>query len=168
MEPLSCLAIAGAVMQVITFGNEMIVLYRKIKTSGSPDDSLEGKSAQIATNSRLIQDNLAKTGSGALTEDDLALQDAAKKCLDFSKALMGLMSNIKWKAIKKGGKTAEERGTLGQVWMAWRCSSKIEKLEKDLKDVQEIMKGTILVSSWYARDTDRTQIRAISKLTTNC
>ncbi|KAM7203886.1 hypothetical protein V8F33_001857 [Rhypophila sp. PSN 637] len=131
MEPLSCLAIAGAVMQVITFSNEMIVLYRKIKKNGSIDDGLEEKSGQIATNAGLIQDNVAKTSGGPLTEDDVALQDVAKKCLGCSKALMDVMKNIKWKTVKKKGTmTLEERDPLSQAWEARRYKSEIEKLDR--------------------------------------
>lgn len=164
MGPLSCLAVAAAVMQVISFGNEMIGLYRNIKKNGSPDDSLEGKSAQIATNSRLIQDSLAKTSSAPPTEEDTALQGASKRCLDCSKALVDEMNNIKWKPMKKGGARVE-RSTARQVWMAWRCRSKIEKLEMDLKGVQDVMNDTILVSSWYAGNTGYALVWAITKLT---
>ena len=153
MDPLSCLAIAGAVMQVITFGNEMIGLYHNIKKNGSPDDGLEGKCAQIATNSKLIKDNLARTSIAPLTEDDTALQGAAKKSLDCSEALVNEMHNIKWKPMKQGKKTVEKRSTVAQVMMAWRCKTKIETLEKDLKDVQQVMDSTILVSNWYAQNT---------------
>ncbi|KAM7211192.1 hypothetical protein V8F06_013427 [Rhypophila decipiens] len=150
MEPLSCLAIAGAVMQVITFGNDVIVLHRKIKKNGSIDDGLEGKSVQIATNARLVEDNLAKTTGRPLTEDDMALLDVARKCLSCSKALIDVMNNIKWKAARNGGMTVEERSAFGQAWKARRYKSEIEKLEKDLKGVQETMNRTILVSSWLS------------------
>jgi hypothetical protein len=152
MDPLSCLAVAAAVMQVISFGNEMIGLYRNIKKNGFPDGTLEGKSAQLVTNSRLIQDNLENSSSARLTEEDMALQSASKRCLECSKALMDEMSNIKWKPMKKG-RDRVERSTVSQVLMAWRCRSKIEKLEMDLQGVQEVMSDTILVSSWYAGNT---------------
>ncbi|KAM7214570.1 hypothetical protein V8F06_010052 [Rhypophila decipiens] len=147
MEPLSIVAIAGAVMQVITFSKDMIDLYRNIKKNGSIDDDLEGKSAQIATNARLIQDNLANTSAGSLAEADTALHDVANKCLGCSKALRDAMNNIKWNWVKKkGSMTRKARGALGRAWKVQRYKSEIEKLEKDLKDVQETMKGTILAA----------------------
>ncbi|KAK4208494.1 NACHT domain-containing protein [Rhypophila decipiens] len=178
MEPLSIVAIAGAVMQVITFSKDMIDLYRNIKKNESIGDGLEGKSAQIATNARLIQDNLAKTSGGPLDEADTALHDVANKCLGCSKALTDVMNNIKWKTMKKkGSMTLEERGALGQAWKVQRYKSEIEKLGKDLKHVQETMKGTILVSSqgrplwlnttkdstnWIARSSSSSSARPIT------
>ena len=149
MDPLSALAIAGAVMQVISFSHEMIELYGKIKSDGSPDASLAEKSTQLSSTAKILGDKLGTKWPKPLTKDQKTLQQIAEKCLDRGKDLTDELNKIEWKPSQNGSKPRVQRGTISQMWMTWRRKPKIEKLEKDLKDVEQTMQTTILTSSWY-------------------
>ena len=149
MDPLSALAIAAAVMQVISFGHEVIDLSGKIKSDGSPDASLAEKSAQLSSTAKILGGKLGTKRSKPLTKDQKTLQEIAEKCLDRGKKLTDELNKIEWKPSQDGSKPRVQRATISQTWMTWRRKPKIEKLEKDLKDIEQTMQTTILTSSWY-------------------
>lgn len=114
MDPLSALAIAGAVMQVISFSHEMIDLYGKIKSEGSPDASLTEKSAQPSSAAKILGDKLGTKWAKPLTKDQKTLQQIAEKCLDSPKKLTDELSNIKWKPNQNGSNSSVRRTTINQ------------------------------------------------------
>ena len=127
----------------------MIDLYGKIKSDGSPDANLAEKSAQLSGTAKILRDKLGTKWPKPLTKDQKTLQQIAEKCLDRGKNLTDELNKIEWKPSQNGSKPRAQRETIPQMWMTWRRKPKIEKLEKDLKDVEQTMQTTILTSSWY-------------------
>src|ERR1700753_3864790 len=98
MDPLSALSPACAVMQVISFSNELFGVAKRIAKDGSPDANLADNVAHLSDLSQTLEDELLlQQKTKALTKHQKSLQEVAQKCLKRSRDLTGELYKIKWK-----------------------------------------------------------------------
>lgn len=150
MEALAAFGIACNVMQVVSFSHEIFNLAQRIAQDGSPDASLADKSAQLSDLSQDLQGSLKmQQQTKPLTENQQRLQRLAKKCLNSAESLTEELDKIKWKTGPDGTNSRTQRWFLSQTWKLWWRKSKIDKLQKEMTDVEQTLQSTILADLWY-------------------
>ncbi|KAM0441314.1 hypothetical protein ACHAPT_000623 [Fusarium lateritium] len=127
------------VMQTITFTGETLSLCRKIYNNGQPDPALNDYSQELSKISETLRDNLDR-GSGPLSNDDLALCDTAKKCLEVANKLSEELQEL---SPPNGQKRVRTSIRLGFKTIFRK--SRLEQLETSLKNIQSAMNTQLLV-----------------------
>jgi hypothetical protein len=84
-----------------------------------------------------------------LTEQQQRLQKVAQKCLKASKDLTEELDKITWKPGPEGSNSKTQRKAVSQAWKTWWRKSKIEKLQKEMAEIERIMQSSILADLWY-------------------
>ena len=152
MDPISALGLACNVIQIIGFGQEVFSLARRLSKDSSPDPSLADTSARLSDLSGELQNSLNKQKqTGNLDQNQLRIQNVANKCLSLSNNLGEELDQIKWKADPNGTTSKTQRRLPGQIWRSLRRKSKIDKLQAEMTQIEQIMQTTILTDMWYDR-----------------
>ena len=150
MDPLTALGVACNIMQIISFGHEVFSLARRLRKDGSPDASLADKSARLSDLSGELQNSLdMQQQTRPLSQNQLRLQNVAKKCLSLSNNLTEELDQIKWKTDPKGNNSKTQSRLLGQTWKSLWRKSKIDKLQAEMTQIEQTMQTTILTDIWY-------------------
>jgi len=142
MDPLSCLAIAGAVVQFVDFGTKIIVECKSIYKSG---ESSIRKQAMEATND--LQDFSAKfeqslhenLDRGCLTEDELALKTLCGKCKKLADELVEKLNTLAVQDKKRVWKNLET--ALASVWSRKEIEETKERLNEYRRAIDTRMIG---------------------------
>jgi len=150
MEPLIALGLACNVVQLVSFGHEVLSLARRLSKDGSPDANLADKSARLSDLSSELKDSLsAQNHARALDQNQLRLQTVANRCLSLSNNMAEELDKIRLKADPKGSNSKSQRTLLGQTWTSLRRKSKIQKLQAEMAQVEQTMQTIILTDMWY-------------------
>ncbi|KAE8444628.1 hypothetical protein EG329_014376 [Mollisiaceae sp. DMI_Dod_QoI] len=138
VELLAVLGIACNVMQCLSFGHEMISLYKKHLESGSADPSVADNAAIFASSSSKLGDSLASAPQ-PLTKEESELLNVARKSLAAAIELAKELDKIRGNPAK-GSILASIRATLRHV----RRQRNVERLEKSMLDYQRTLNSGLL------------------------
>ena len=149
MDPLTALSLACNVIQIVSFSHEIFTLANQIAKDGSPDANLAENATHLSELSQNLQDSLQSQKAKSLTEQQQRLQKVAQKCLKASKDLTEELDKITWKPGPEGSNSKTQRKAVSQAWKTWWRKSKIEKLQKEMAEIERIMQSSILADLWY-------------------
>jgi hypothetical protein len=149
MDPLTALSLACNVIQIVSFSHEIFTLANQIAKDGSPDANLAENATHLSELSQNLQESLQSQKAKPLTEQQQRLQKVAQKCLKASKDLTEELDKITWKPGPEGSNSKTQRKAVSQAWKTWWRKSKIEKLQKEMAEIERIMQSSILADLWY-------------------
>ncbi|KAH8803519.1 hypothetical protein F5884DRAFT_739958 [Xylogone sp. PMI_703] len=157
MDPLSILSISCAVMQITSFSHELFSVAKRISKEGLPDASLAGKVAHLADISVYLQNHLAtKQNTKSLSKIQQSIQDTAQKCLTISREITEEFNKIEWKRGPESPTTMKRKPIFqGLMWS--RRRSKIKTLEKEMDEVEKLMRDSILEDIWLSQEAIQIQ-----------
>lgn len=139
MSGLEALGLVCNIIQLVEFGGTTISLCRQIHENGKPDLNVADLSESLSGASNSLKKTLTKR-HGTSSPDDLALQETADKCVKIADALHLEMQSLSVPPGKKGMRSSIRFG----FKTLWR-KNHLEKLEKDLKNIQSAMDTQLLV-----------------------
>ncbi|KAL2678740.1 hypothetical protein Neosp_009491 [[Neocosmospora] mangrovei] len=159
MEPLAALGLACNIMQLLSFGGEVISLCRKVYKTGELDPSLKDYSSQTAKICESLNDNLSQRQTN-LGPDALALQQRATMC----KAAADKLNHELQLLIPTSGASGWRRGFTASI-KAIRHKHQLSELEKDLNNLKSSLDTQLLVRIFDLVDPTKlkTEILAESK-----
>ncbi|CAG8958253.1 hypothetical protein HYFRA_00000607 [Hymenoscyphus fraxineus] len=137
LESFAALGIACNVMQVISFGHEIISTCKQIYLDGSSDDGLSSIANNLDDASSTLRKSLRNLPQSA-TEDETKLIQMAKECSEASAKVQAVVNKY---SSKKGGKLEAVKLGVQKIWN----KRDLEKAEKVLKECQAAMENRILV-----------------------
>ncbi|EEU43619.1 uncharacterized protein NECHADRAFT_11637, partial [Fusarium vanettenii 77-13-4] len=138
MEPLAALGLACNIMQLLSFGGEVISLCRKVYKTGEIDPSLKDYSSQTAKICESLNDNLSQRQSN-LGPDALALQQRATMC----KAAADKLNHELQLLTPASGASRWRRGFTAPI-KAIRHKHQLSELEKDLDSLKSSLDTQLL------------------------
>lgn len=122
MDPLSALAIACSVMQVISFSKEIISTTRKIREEGAVDVTLEDNAEGLSKSSNTLKEYLGKIAvrnqAPVTGGNEAELRDVAAKCLKTSEDISMTIREVEGTRggnIMKALKFRRKRGLLADL-----------------------------------------------------
>ncbi|KAK2615916.1 hypothetical protein N8I77_002637 [Diaporthe amygdali] len=135
LEGLAALGLACSIFQVINFGHETLSLVKDVYHHGTLDESLMEKSLAIqAVASDIVAVNIPQPG-----KQERKMVDVTKKCTGVARDLQEEIAFL----IGHSGK-GNLRATLKIAAKAnWR-KRRLERMEKDLADSEQLMHTTLL------------------------
>lgn len=143
MSGVEILALVTSVMTVITFAGQTAQICNKMY-SGKPtaDEDVYRKASSMRDATITMKRDLVAVSSPA-SPDELSLADIANKCHDVATALQREVASL------------QPIGAQGHIFKAIKGSfkamigkSKVEKLEKSLREYENTMQTHLLVNLW--------------------
>ncbi|KAJ0120072.1 hypothetical protein J7T55_000925 [Diaporthe amygdali] len=147
LEGLGALGLACSIFQVISFGRETLSLVKDVYRHGTLDESLMDKSTAIqGVASDIIAVDIPQPG-----KQERKLVDVTKKCTGVARDLQEEIAFL----VGHNGK-GSLRTTLKIAAKAnWR-KRRLERMEKDLDDSEQLMHTTLL--AWVFKSLNRASI----------
>ncbi|KAH6876395.1 hypothetical protein B0T10DRAFT_566934 [Thelonectria olida] len=152
LEPLAALGLACNISQLIETAAESASLCKRIYNTGRPDPDLDDFAKNLSETSASLKKCLDAT-QGPIDSEDRRLLDLARKCQDVA------------------GDLKQEMDLLtippGQNWALWVTlksvmkKSKLDRLEKKLKDAERLMETQLLVGMHKRLDISADQIKGL-------
>ena len=146
LEPLSCLAIACAVMQTISFSRELTTTVKRIRKDGSGDPDLAERGTNLTIVSKTLSQYLQDPNLENIPKNQAELEAIAKKCVDTASEILKALEKI---SKCRGGSFG------GAIKLQWK-KHEMEGLEKKMQAYQETMQSHILIHLWYVWTFPRT------------
>ncbi|KAF4453639.1 NACHT domain-containing [Fusarium albosuccineum] len=138
LEPIAALGLTCNILQLLSFGGELISLYRKIGQEGNFDPDLETYSEKAANISEDLKKHLGRTGLN-LAPADAELEQSAKDCKDAADELSNLVQSLSMNGQSSRRKKLK---TMGKT--IWKKSD-ITQLENNLHKIKSNLDAQLLV-----------------------
>jgi hypothetical protein len=137
-------------LQIVSFSHETFTVAKRIAKDGSPDPNIADNVAHLSSLSQILEDELlSQQKKEPLTKHQQRLKEMAQKCLKISKDLKEELDKMKWKAEPGESCPKTERSVLSQTWKFGWAKSKMERLQKEMRGVEQTMQSSILTDMWY-------------------
>jgi NACHT domain len=149
MEPLTALSLASAVLQIVNFSHDMFMMAKRIAKDGSPDANLADNVAHLLDLLQALEDKLlSQQKTKLLTKWEQHVKEAAQKCFQTSKDLIGELDKVKWRQGPGDGDPKREHRVYSQTWKLWWAKSKIERLQKEMRGVEQTLQLSMLADMY--------------------
>jgi hypothetical protein len=145
MDPLTALGLTSNVIQVISFGREVLSLCMRVYRDGSLEPDLAYNAVYLQSlSTKLVESFHAAQTPNQLSKDQYGLQDIASKLLKTTNQLNQLVEDI------GVGGASSRRAVVGYAMKYFlRYKTKIQSLEKTMIGYQNTLNSRILVHLWY-------------------
>jgi hypothetical protein len=144
LEPLAALSIACSAMQCLSFGHELISLFKRHFQSGSVDLGVADNATLLSRWSLELSGSLASAPK-PMTKDESELLDISRKCLAAATELTKVLDEARGDSAK-----GSFRASVVATARLLRRKSKIERLEKTMQSYQNALNVGLLYRIWYA------------------
>lgn len=141
MDPFSCLAIAGTLVQFLDFGGKLIAEFIALSKDGKSTirDRAEESSNDLNNFSIKLEQALCASGeSSTLTTDELALKTLCGNCQKLAGSLTEKMKVIQ--VTGKGKSLNNFRSALATIW----SKREIEGMQEQLNEYRQAIDTRIL------------------------
>jgi len=146
MDPLTAFGLTCNIIQVLSFGHEVLSLCRRICRDGSPEPNLSHNSAHLNSLSKKLLESInAAQSCNSLSREQEDLRSIASKLMDVTTQLSQLLEEVTLDG-------ADRRRTAVANTMKYllRYKRKIQLLEKAMMNFQNTLNSGTLTHLWYA------------------
>ncbi|KAG8158628.1 hypothetical protein KVR01_011750 [Diaporthe batatas] len=155
LEGLAALGLACSIFQTVSFGRETLALVKEVYQNGSIDHTLVHKSTAIQG---VASDIVAVEIPRPLGQYEQKLFDVTKKCTGFARDLKEEIAFLMGHNIK-----GSLRATLKTaVKVNWR-KRRLERMERDLADSEQLMQSSLLVWIFKSINTASVNIDSLEE-----
>lgn len=127
MDPFSAIGLAGNIVGFLDFGFKLLSKAREIQASGTGTAAANENLASLTQHFQRVTASLrGQKVSGALTGDDLAIQELAAECDSVAIELMELVDSLRARTSKS------KRESLRAAFREWRKGDQKDELQLSL------------------------------------
>jgi hypothetical protein len=145
MDPLTALGLTCNVIQVISFGREVLSLCMRVYRDGSLEPDLASNSAYLQSlSTKLVESFRAAQTPNQLSKEQYDLQDITSKLMRTTTQLNELVEDI-----RVDGASSRRAAVRYMVKYFLRYKKKIQFLEKTMVGYQNTLNSGILAHLWY-------------------
>lgn len=126
MDPFSAIGLAGNIVGFLDFGFKLLSKAREIQASASGTAAANENLVYLTQHFQRVTESLQKV-SGAMTGDELAIQELAAECDGVAIELMELVDSLRARTSKS------KRESLRAAFREWRKGDQKDELQLRLE-----------------------------------